>query len=242
MFNYKFSIQYDGTRYSGWQIQDNALTVQEVISGSIQKILQAEVKLIGSGRTDAGVHALGQVANFITDKELETSKFKYSLNAVLPDDIAIDSIDLVDEQFHSRFSAKRRSYIYLISNKKSPFYDRYSFTIFNELNIEKLNLLSSVLLGEQDFTSFCKVKTDVLNKFCEVYDARWRRQKNFYIFYIEANRFLYGMVRAVVGSIIRANKLENGTEYLKNILSQKDRASAADAVPSKGLFLYKVKY
>jgi tRNA pseudouridine38-40 synthase len=110
------------------------------------------------------------------------------------------------------------------------------------MNIEKLNLLSSVLVGVQDFTSFSKVNTDVQNKFCEVYDARWRRQKNFYIFYIEANRFLYGMVRAVVGSIIRANQLNDGPEYLKNILSQKDRTTTADAVPAKGLFLYKVKY
>lgn len=242
MFNYKLSIQYDGTRYSGWQIQANALTVQEVISSSIQKILQEEVNLIGSGRTDAGVHALGQVANFMTDKNLDTSKFKYSLNAVLPDDIAIDNIELAEEQFHSRFSAKKRSYIYLISDKKSPFYDRYSYTSFYEMNIEKLNLLSSVLVGVQDFTSFSKVNTDVQNKFCEVYDARWRRQKNFYIFYIEANRFLYGMVRAVVGSIIRANQLNDGNEFLKNILSQKDRTTAADAVPAKGLFLYKVKY
>ena len=242
MFNYKLLIQYDGTRYSGWQIQDNAITIQEVISDSINQILQEKINLIGSGRTDAGVHALGQVANFKTEKTLDISRFKYSLNSVLPDDISIDKIELVDENFHSRFSAKLRSYIYLISMKKSPFYNRYCYTSFQELNLEHLNILSAEFLGNQDFTSFCKINTEVQNKFCEVFEARWRRHKNFYIFYIEANRFLYGMVRAIVGSILKANQTGNGIEYLKNILFQQDRTAAADSVPANGLFLNKVKY
>ena len=242
MFNYKLLIQYDGTRYSGWQVQENAITIQEVISDSINQILQEKINLIGSGRTDAGVHALGQVANFKTKKTLDVSKFRYSLNSILPDDISIDKIELVDENFHSRFSAKKRSYIYLISMKKSPFYNRYSYTSFQELNQDQLNILSAEIMGNQDFTSFCKINTEVQNKFCEVYEARWRRHKNFYIFYIEANRFLYGMVRAIVGSILKAYQSKNGIEYLKNIISQHDRAAAADAVPAKGLFLNKVKY
>jgi tRNA pseudouridine38-40 synthase len=242
MFNYKLSIQYDGTDYAGWQVQENALSIQEVISNSVKQILQADINLIGAGRTDAGVHALGQVANFVVSRQLDLSKFKYSLNSVLPKDISISDIKSVNEGFHSRFSAKKRSYIYLISNQKSPFFERYSYTLYSELNSEELNELSSALIGVKDFTSFSKNNPEVQNKFCQVYEARWRRQKNLLIFYIEANRFLYGMVRAIVGSLLKAYSSEDGFDYLKNIFAQKDRNAASDAVPAKGLFLYKVKY
>lgn len=242
MFNYRMTIQYDGTKYSGWQIQENALTVQEVLTKSIEQISQEKINLIGAGRTDTGVHALGQVANFLLSRELDLYRFKYSLNSVLPDDISITQIELTDEKFHARFSAKKRSYIYLISNYKSPFFDRYSYNLFSELNQDKLNELCSLLIGVQDFTSFSKNNPDVQNKICEIYEARWRRQKNFFIFYIEANRFLYGMVRAIVGSLLKAYSTETGIEYLRNVILQKDRNAAADAVPAKGLFLYKVKY
>lgn len=242
MFNYKLTIQYDGTSYAGWQIQDNALSIQEVISNSIKQILQEDINLIGAGRTDAGVHALGQVANFNISRQLDLSMFKYSLNAVLPKDISVVNIEIVDESFHSRFSASKRSYIYLIANQKSPFFERYSYTYFSELKPEKLNELSSALIGEMDFTSFSKINTEIQNKICEVFEARWRKQKNLLIFYIGANRFLYGMVRAIVGSLLKAYSQENGSDYLKNIFTQKDRNAAADAVPAKGLFLYKVKY
>ena len=242
MFNYKLSIQYDGTNYAGWQIQENALSIQAVISNSIKQILQEDISLIGAGRTDAGVHALGQVANFSVKQQLDFSKFKYSLNSVLPKEISISDIESVDEGFHSRFSAKKRSYIYLISNQKSPFFESFSYTYYSELKPEKLNELSATLIGTHDFTSFSKINPEVQNKICQVYEARWRRQKNLLIFYIEANRFLYGMVRAVVGSLLKAYSPEEGTNYLKNIFDQKDRSAAADAVPAKGLFLYKVKY
>ena len=242
MFNHKIIIQYDGTHYAGWQIQENAPTVQQVITNCIEQILQEQINIIGAGRTDAGVHALGQVANFKVNKEIDLYRFKYSLNSVLPNDIAITNIELVENEFHSRFSAKKRSYIYLISNQKSPFFERYSYTFFSDFDQHRLNELSSVIIGHQDFTSFSKNNPDVQNKMCEVYDARWRKQKNFFIFYIEANRFLYGMVRAIVGSILKAYANEESDKFLKNILSRKDRNAAADAVPAKGLFLYKVKY
>lgn len=242
MVNYKLTIQYDGTRYAGWQIQENALSVQEVVKNGIQQILREEVNLIGAGRTDAGVHALGQVANFTISRNLNLFKFNYSLNSVLPADISVNDIKIVEPDFHSRFDAKSRSYIYLISNQKSPFYDRYSYTNYSELDTDKLNQLSSVLIGDKDFTSFSKINTDVQNKTCEVYNARWRRQKNLFIFYIEANRFLYGMVRAIVGTLLKAHTSSVGVDYITNIITERKRDAAADAVPAKGLFLYKIKY
>jgi len=242
MFNYKLTLQYDGTKYAGWQIQENALSIQEVIKSSIQQILQEEVNLIGAGRTDAGVHALGQVANFTLDKELDLFRFKYSINSVLPDNISITNIESVNEKFHSRFSAKKRSYIYLISIQKSPFFDRYSYNYYSELNQQKLNEISSVMIGSKDFTSFSKLNPEVQNKNCEVFEARWRKEKNLFIFYIEANRFLYGMVRAIVGTLLKAYSSESAIEYLENVFAERNRDAAADSVPAKGLFLYKIKY
>ncbi len=242
MFNYKMKIQYDGTNYSGWQIQENASTVQQILTDAIEQITREEVKLIGSGRTDAGVHALGQVANFIIDKNLDLFKFKHSLNSVLPSDISLVEINKVDEKFHSRFDAKQRSYIYLISKEKSPFYFRYSYFHKNDLDTNMLNNLSRSFLGEKDFSSFCKVNTGVDSKICNVFETGWRKNKNFYLFYIEANRFLYGMVRTIVGTLLRAIQSENPGQYIKKIINFKNRESAADSAPAKGLFLYKVKY
>ncbi|RJR09638.1 tRNA pseudouridine(38-40) synthase TruA [Candidatus Parcubacteria bacterium] len=242
MFNYKLTIQYDGTNYSGWQQQENAQTVQQVLDEAIQKITRQKIKLIGSGRTDSGVHALAQVANFRIENKLDVSRFLYSLNSVLPEDIAVAEICRVEEKFHARFDARSRSYLYLISKEKSPFYFRYSYFYSRDLDVLKLNKLSAQFVGEQDFTSFSKVDTEVNSKMCSVSEARWWKSKNIFIFKIEANRFLYGMVRAIVGSILRAAKSENGEEELKNIFSMKSREAAGDAAPAKGLFLYKVKY
>ena len=242
MYNYKLILQYDGRRYAGWQFQENALTVQKVVKDSIQQILQEEVNLIGAGRTDAGVHALGQVANFAIQRVLDLYKFKYSLNSVLPEDISITDIEIVNESFHSRFSAKWRSYIYLISNQKSVFYNRYSYTHYSEFNTNKLNEISAGVIGQKDFTSFSKINPEVQNKTCDVLEARWRKEKNLFIFYIKANRFLYGMVRAIVGTIINAYSAPDPVGYIQNILELRNRDAAGDSVPAKGLFLYKIKY
>ncbi len=138
MNNYKLTIQYDGTNYAGWQFQQNAETVQQKISDAIKIILKDEINLIGSGRTDAGVHAWGQIANFQTFHDLDTFKFNYSLNSILPKDISIIKIEKKEEDFHARFDAVKRSYFYLFSKYKSPFFDRYSYFYHDSLNIEHL--------------------------------------------------------------------------------------------------------
>lgn len=242
MNNYKITIQYDGTAYAGWQIQNNAVTIQDKITKGIEILLKEEVNLIGSGRTDTGVHALGQAANFRTEKELDLYRFRHSLNAILPYDIAITEIKRVNEEFHARFDAKKRSYLYFITRDKSPFYLKYSYLYRGYCDIERLNELSGLLTGEHDFTSFARKKSEVENKRCIIYNARWKETKGFVIFYIEANRFLHGMVRTITGTLLKAVSNNSGRDYINNVLYERDRVSAGEAVPAKGLFLYKVKY
>ncbi len=240
--NYKLTIQYDGTNYAGWQIQHNAVTVQQKITDAINLIIKENVNLIGSGRTDTGVHAFGQSANFRTKQKLDLYRFIYSLNSILPNDIAVKNIIEVDESFHARFDAKRRSYLYLISKMKSPFYLKYSHLITYELDCHQLNLLSKEFVGEHDFTSFSRKNTEIDNKFCSIYKIHWRASKEFIFFFIEANRFLHGMVRTIIGSLLFAEKNNLDNFYLQEILNKKDRETANEAVPAKGLFLFKVKY
>lgn len=241
MNNYKLTIQYDGTDYAGWQIQDNAKTIQGTISDSIKTILREEVNLIGSGRTDSGVHALEQIANFRFENKIDVYQFHHSLNSVLPVDISVSKIEEVEESFHSRFDAKQRTYLYLISKIKSPFYFKYS--IYNRnLEVEVLNKLSKNLIGKKDFTSFCKKQADVENKVCEIKQAVWRETKNFYLFFISADRFLHGMVRTMIGTLLKAVNKKDCVDYIKMVIEDKSRESAGESVPPHGLFLYKVEY
>lgn len=244
MHNYKLTIQYDGTNYAGWQIQKSEKTVQGEITNVLHRILQEDVNLVGSGRTDAGVHAMGQVANFLTEKELDLVKLRHSINGLLPNDISVNEIVKEDEKFHSRFDARKRSYIYLISHFKSPFYHKYSHYFHPVLDfpIEELNEISKSLLGEHDFTSFCRAKTEIENKICTIESIRWRKNDSHTIMLIEANRFLHGMVRTVVGSVLYTAKNGLSGDALLSMLDKKDRTEAAEAAPSKGLFLYKVRY
>lgn len=242
MKNYKLIIQYDGTNYSGWQIQENSSTVQAKITGAIEVLLKEKVNLIGSGRTDAGVHALGQTANFRTGKDFDLRKFIYSLNSILPADISVINIEEAPENFHARFDAKKRSYIYLFSTRKSPFFYQYSFYYGGRPEIKDLNNLSKEILGKHDFSSFCKKPDEVQNKICTIDAAYWKETKGFIFFLIEGDRFLHGMVRTITGTLLNAQKNNFGKEYIAGIISSCNRSSASEALPAKGLFLYKVKY
>ncbi len=215
-----------------------------MIEETIQILTKEKITLTGSGRTDTGVHALGQVANFKCENKLDTKRFKYSLNSILPESIAVKDFKETDLNFHSRFDAKKRSYIYLITSAKSPFYKDYSYFLrrSKDFNIDDLNFLSRNLLGEMDFTSFARKGSGVKNHICEIYNIHWKRLGDRIIFYIEANRFLHGMVRTIVGTLLEAHKNGSSDKTLLEILQKKDREFAGEAVPSKGLFLYKVKY
>lgn len=242
MNNYKLIFQYDGTEYAGWQIQNETRTIQQIITDSIETITKEKVNLIGSGRTDAGVHALGQAANFRIDVELDLYKFRHSLNSVLPNDISVLSIEKVNDNFHARFDAKKRTYIYLISKYKSPFFRRYSYNYHRELNLTQLNSLSQLFIGIKDYTSFSKKNEDIDNRLCEVFNAEWYEKNDLIVFEISANRFLHGMVRTITGTILKASEIQNNKEFIEKIFREMNRESAPMAVPANGLFLFKVHY
>ncbi|MAT56939.1 MAG: tRNA pseudouridine(38-40) synthase TruA [Ignavibacteriae bacterium] len=244
MFNYKIKIAYDGTNYSGWQIQQNSISVQEKIKTGIEQITGEEVNLLGSGRTDSGVHAIGQTANFHLSKVIDKGKFLHSLNSVIPHDISILDIESVHKNFNSRFDAVSRSYIYIITTSKNPFYYKYSWEInwFKNYDLSKINLLSKIFIGKKDFTSFCRKNSDVENKICDLKEFRWKKFGDKIFIYVEANRFLHGMVRTLIGTVLLAAKNNYDEELIKNIIENKDRETAGEAVPARGLFLYKVRY
>ncbi len=242
MYNYKLLIQYDGTNYAGWQIQKNAHTVQEEISNSIKTILKEEVNLIGSGRTDAGVHALGQAANFKTKAKIDIYRFNHQLNSILPKEISIIKIEEVNENFHARFDAKKRTYIYFISQFKSPFLFRYSFFYHNKINCDALNSLSKILIGQNDFTSFSIKNSETENKICTVYDIIWKNSKDLIIFKIAADRYLHGMVRTIIGTLLYTFEKKYDEKYIMKIIAERNREAAGESVPANGLFLFKVEY
>jgi tRNA pseudouridine38-40 synthase len=240
--NYKLIVQYDGTNYAGWQIQLNAVSVQGVLQDSISQITKEKINLIGAGRTDSGVHALGQTANFRVDNELDPYRFKHSLNSILPRDIAVKKIEEVYQDFHARYDAVKRSYVFLISKGKSPFYDRYSWWYHGPIDCDYLNSISEYLIGEKNFAAFSRKASDTENKICFIHQIRWKEWKDLVVFYVEADRYLHGMVRTMVGTLLHAIKLNLNIDYLQDIINSKDREAAGEAVPAKGLFLYKVKY
>jgi tRNA pseudouridine38-40 synthase len=244
MNNYKLIIQYDGTEYAGWQIQNNAVTIQQKITDAIEIIAKEKVNLIGSGRTDTGVHAWGQTANFRIEQELNLYQFQYSLNSVLPKDISVKLINKVDESFHSRFDAKSRSYIYLFTSKKSPFFFNYSYYLpaITEIDFVQLNDLSKALIGKHDFTSYSRKNVDLEDKNCNISNIWWRKGKDVSTFYITADRFLHGMVRTIIGTLLFAEKNKLDQEHLIEVINKKNREDAAESVPAKGLFLFKVRY
>ncbi|MCG8309224.1 MAG: tRNA pseudouridine(38-40) synthase TruA [Cytophagales bacterium] len=239
---YFFEISYKGTNYHGWQIQQNALSIQQVIQDRLKQLLKANVEVVGSGRTDAGVHAKQQFFHTDVEMKLDCFDFAYHMNAILPRDISILSIKKVIPEAHARFDAISRGYDYVMISQKNPFVIDEAYIYHRSIDLERLNAAAQLFLGKHNFKSFSKVKTQVNNFICEVTDAGWRKDKDRFIFHIEANRFLRGMVRAIVGTLLLVNENKLSIESLNEILSKKDRRAAGRAVPPEGLYLCKVCY
>ena len=239
---YFIHIAYDGTEYSGWQKQPNAITVQEVIEKALGTILRQEVEITGAGRTDAGVHARDMVAHFDHEDIADPERLKRNLNSLLPPDIAINNIEKVADDAHARFDAKSRMYEYHITTAKDPFLKGKACTIYYPLNIELMNMAASKLLGTHDFQCFSKVHTDVNNYICTITKACFARNGNEIIFTIEANRFLRGMVRAIVGTLVDIGAGRKTIDDVDRILESKDRCMAGQAMAAEGLVFIRALY
>lgn len=240
---YFIEIAYNGTNYHGWQIQPNAITVQEILNKSISTILQEDINAIGCGRTDTGVHASQFFAHFDTMKAMSnTDDFAYRLNKLLPKDIACYRAFRVEDEQHARFDATARTYHYFIHQNKNPFKLDNSHFFTLELDIEKMNEAAKLMFNYEDFTSFSKLHTDAKTNICTLYHAKWTKNGNNLVFEIKANRFLRNMVRSIVGTLIDVGLNKISIKEFTDIIERKDRSEAGVSVPGKGLFLSKIDY
>ena len=240
---YLIECSYRGSSFHGWQIQPNATTVQECIEKGLSMVLKEKIAITGSSRTDTGVHAIQQFAHFDTEKVIEDpDKIVNSLNGILSKDIAIHQIKLVSNEFHSRFDAIHRRYIYRIQQKKTPFDYETSYFFKSKLNIDLMNKAGELMKSYFDFQCFSKVKTDVQTFNCKIEFAYWEQQEQTLLFHIKADRFLRGMVRAVVGTMIEIGAGRLSLADFEQILVSKNRNNAGRAVPPEGLTLVEVGY
>lgn len=244
-FRYFIWLAYDGSAYHGWQIQDNALTVQEVITDAVRLMWDKNFKMIGCGRTDTGVHAKEFYAHFDQEEEKrqdELDDLADRLNRYLPKDILIYNIFRVRADLHSRYDAVSRTYEYHIHTRKDPFLNDFSWYVPQKLDIDQMNRGGEIIKEYTDFTSFSKANIKRKTNLCKVMNANWELAGHQLIFTITADRFLHDMVRAIVGTLIKLGQYNITEENLKEIIESKNRCNAGESVPAKGLFLTRVSY
>lgn len=241
---YFITLSYDGTRYHGWQIQPEGVTVQQVLQDALATLLRQHVTVVGAGRTDAGVHARQMVAHIDVDGEInDVDQLTYKLNRFLPYDISIQNVRLVSDDMHARFSAVRRRYRYFIHTEKDPFKKKYSCELHYELDYELMNVAAAQLKTYSDFGAFCKSHSDVKTTVCTVTKAHWvEYEPNAWYFEIEANRFLRNMVRAVVGTLIEIGRHRMSLSQFDQVVREGRRTGAGESMPANALFLESVEY
>lgn len=239
---YFLFLSYNGTRYHGWQIQENAISVQQVLNESLSTILQEKISTMGSGRTDTGVHATVQVVHFDVETSLDEETLIRRLNGILPKDIAVNKLKPVKPEANTRFDAVSREYHYKIHLRKSPFLENLSYGYFRVLNFDLMNQACELLKNWNDFECFSRVKTEVNNFYCDIFDAKWFKENDQVLFSVRANRFLRGMVRAIVGTMLEVGLERISLDGFQEILKSKDRKKAGRAVPPQGLYLNDIVY
>lgn len=242
-------LAYDGTNYHGWQLQPNAIGVQEVLNKALSTILREQVETLGCGRTDTGVHAKQFFAHFNSEKlmaggvwQMDKGGFLRSLNALLPHDIAVSNIFAVDAEAHARFDATLRSYEYHIHFNKDPFKHGYSWLLRDEPDLKLMNKAAKIIMGYTDFSCFSKSNTQVKTNNCKISKAEWVKTDTGIVFHISADRFLRNMVRAIVGTLIGIGKKEIELQDIHAIIRSKNRSKAGTSVPACGLYLTEVLY
>ena len=240
---YFIYLEFDGSAYSGWQIQPHSPSVQQTLEEALALFLRRNVSVTGAGRTDAGVHASQMVAHFDLDEPQDCAWMQNKMNGILPPDIAVHSIVPVKPDAHARFDATSRTYKYYVTLNKSAFHRNYSWFLPNEPDFELMNRAAELLMETVDFTSFSKLHTDTKTNDCHVTEAQWTPlDDGRWVFTITADRFLRNMVRAIVGTLMEVGRHKLTIDGFKQIIESKDRCSAGDSAPAQGLFLHKIVY
>jgi len=239
---YFFEIAYHGKNYAGWQNQANAVGIQSVIENALSQIFRSEIKITGSGRTDTGVHGEQQFFHCDLEKSFDRDGMIIKLNSFLPRDIAIKAIRSVKEDANARFDAVERTYHYRITRKKNPFLEGLAWHFFKPVNVSTMNKAAALITGEHDFECFSKVHTDVNHFLCNIKKAHWQEANEMLEFTITANRFLRGMVRSIVGTLLDVGSGKITLKEFQAIVDSRDRKKAGANVPAQGLYLTKIKY
>ena len=242
MRNIKIVVEYEGTNYHGWQWQENADTVQGRLMEAITRLTGEQATVTGAGRTDAGVHARGQVANFKIRKALPLHNIEMGLNAYLPRDIVVKSAEEVPPDFNARFDARKRIYQYYISPQRTALLRNLTWQFFSPFDEDLLHRTAAMIIGEHDFGAFSRVEVQSNHKRCIVYESRWFYKDGLLVYRIAANRFLHGMVRTLVGTMMDCARGKISLEEFEAIFHSRDRTQAGPAAPARGLILEAVEY
>ena len=242
--NIKLTVEYDGTNYCGWQIQPNGQSIQAVLEQAVSTLLGTATRIIGSGRTDAGVHAFGQVVNFFSDKEFEPHRIRRGLNALTPGDITIKEVEIVPDCFDARRDGRSRVYEYRILNRPtpSPFYLNRAWHLHQPLDVNAIREAISCLIGEHDFSSFRAAGCDAVHPIRKVYQVSLDACGGPLVFNIEATAFLRHMVRNIVGTLVEVGFGLRTPQSFSELLEARDRTKAGQTAPACGLYLVEVKY
>ena len=241
--NFKLTIQYDGTDYCGWQIQKNAITVQATIKKALEDIVKTNnVNVIGSGRTDSGVHSVGQVCSVKLKTNMTNIQLLKALNSKLPNNIRVSLSEIVDDKFNARFSAVDREYIYKIKKESSPFDYKYYWNYPYDYDINILNNCAKIVIEQNNFYNFCKPSPEIKNYNCTINYSQWEIENDILIYQINANRFLHHMVRMLVGTMLEVSRGKISKVDFLNLFNQNLNKNMILTAPSKGLYLFKVKY
>lgn len=240
----KLVVAYDGTNYHGWQVQDNGITIEEVLNRTISELVQEDIKVIGASRTDAGVHACGNVAVFDTESRIPGDKFSFALNQRLPEDIRIQESCEVDADFHPRYADTVKTYEYNILNRRFEMPSKWLYAAFcyYPMDIERMNQAAAYLVGEHDFKSFCSAGAQVQTTVRTIYAVNVTKEDDMVHIRITGNGFLYNMVRIIAGTLMQVGTGLMEPERVKEILEARDRSKAGPTAVAKGLTLVEIRY